>query len=475
MGNYTIQQLQKVQYNINHINNITYKTQDQLEENKQKLLDQLYLAEKTDNQINEEKQEGIIKLKKSIEEIERTKINVQNQHDEVVAKLEKKKQTLRKKILTLEKLESLINSLTYTLFDKQEEFHQEVETLLRKKENIFERVDIPSFKLAIEASEIEKQINVVSNVHDETILRLKGQRNELRKEYALKVQHTDTILESLKTQYEEIYSSLQKSKHNKNHSEIAEINRRTFELNKLYEDDIILLKELQIEGWENVNEKIIEFLKTQELQFSTSGQFLTPSGNYLTEVKESCFGLLEEANVTSCQCSSKDSLITTESTNSVESTSTSKQSQIHFEDFYYLQASFGKPLTLALKEISMKQPRDPIHYLGHWLFKYRYNQEISIAKKQEIQDLINERERIEKEKTHAMIESESRAAVINMIVRAEEEAIRRELERIAKEAMSLVAEEGEYASEAEDVLGIYKGPTVKIPGNVIAKDTSEKI
>lgn len=64
------------------------------------------------------------------------------------------------------------------------------------------------------------------------------------------------------------------------------------------------------------------------------------------------------------------------------------------EDVSYLKLTVGKPLTLALAEICMKQPRDPIHYLGHWLFKYRYNQEIDQVKKREIEELIAERERL---------------------------------------------------------------------------------
>lgn len=64
------------------------------------------------------------------------------------------------------------------------------------------------------------------------------------------------------------------------------------------------------------------------------------------------------------------------------------------QDVNYLKITVGKPLTLALAEICVKQPRDPIHYLGHWLFKYRYNQEIDDIKKKEVEELIAERERI---------------------------------------------------------------------------------
>lgn len=62
------------------------------------------------------------------------------------------------------------------------------------------------------------------------------------------------------------------------------------------------------------------------------------------------------------------------------------------EDVFYLKKELGTPLTLALAEITALQPRDPIHYLGHWLFKYRYNQEIGDMKRNEAQQLLTERQ-----------------------------------------------------------------------------------
>lgn len=73
-------------------------------------------------------------------------------------------------------------------------------------------------------------------------------------------------------------------------------------------------------------------------------------------------------------------------------------SRMGSEDVHYLKTVLGKPLTLALAEITAKQPRDPIHYLGHWLMKYRYNQELSVKQQQEMQELIGERDRLEREK-----------------------------------------------------------------------------
>lgn len=63
-------------------------------------------------------------------------------------------------------------------------------------------------------------------------------------------------------------------------------------------------------------------------------------------------------------------------------------------DVHYLKSVLGMALTLGLSEITAKQPKDPIHYLAHWLFKYRYNQEVDEARKLEIEALLEERHRL---------------------------------------------------------------------------------
>jgi len=40
-------------------------------------------------------------------------------------------------------------------------------------------------------------------------------------------------------------------------------------------------------------------------------------------------------------------------------------------DGKYVAQHLGTALTLALAEIAEKRPRDPIEYLGEWLYKYR--------------------------------------------------------------------------------------------------------
>lgn len=74
-------------------------------------------------------------------------------------------------------------------------------------------------------------------------------------------------------------------------------------------------------------------------------------------------------------------------------------SELEKPNIEYLKRVFGRPLTLGLAEITEVQPFDPVHYLAHWLFKYRYNQEIEEVKQRELEALLAERQRIDDERT----------------------------------------------------------------------------
>nr|CAH7768246.1 unnamed protein product [Callosobruchus chinensis] len=133
-----------------------------------------------------------------------------------------------------------------------------------------------------------------------------------------------------------------------------------------------------------------------------------------------------------------------------DSKSSGGSSRMTSEDVNYLKENLGIPLTLALAEITAVQPKDPIHYLGHWLFKYRYNQEMSEVQTIEINQLTEERDRLARERWHKFIEEEARAAVIEMILKAEEQGMRNEWIRIQRELEEEEHDE-QLADEARDV------------------------
>lgn len=61
-------------------------------------------------------------------------------------------------------------------------------------------------------------------------------------------------------------------------------------------------------------------------------------------------------------------------------------------DSEYLKKVLGVPLTFALLEITSRRPTDPIHYLGHYLLKWRHNRENKEKYEHEIKSLMAERE-----------------------------------------------------------------------------------
>lgn len=116
-----------------------------------------------------------------------------------------------------------------------------------------------------------------------------------------------------------------------------------------------------------------------------------------------------------------------------------------------------------MAEITAVQPADPIHYLAHWLFKYRYNQEIDDVKKKEVEALIEERKRIAAEKwvnynfffisnmkyvflftvQHSELEEEAWLAIKEVLFRVENVILQKEY------ALMRLVEEIEGENEAE--------------------------
>ncbi|VEN50643.1 unnamed protein product [Callosobruchus maculatus] len=117
------------------------------------------------------------------------------------------------------------------------------------------------------------------------------------------------------------------------------------------------------------------------LKITTTGLLITESGRQITYQEAREQKLLDNINIFDFvyeqEKKSSVDLMSVESAG--ESKSSGDSSQMTSEDVNYLKENLGIPLTLALAEITAVQPKDPIHYLGHWLFKYRYNQEILVT------------------------------------------------------------------------------------------------
>jgi hypothetical protein len=56
-----------------------------------------------------------------------------------------------------------------------------------------------------------------------------------------------------------------------------------------------------------------------------------------------------------------------------------------YQEVEYLKRSLGPILVAALAEICIRRPADPIEYLGHWLLRWRYNEEL---KRRDVQNAL---------------------------------------------------------------------------------------
>lgn len=151
-----------------------------------------------------------------------------------------------------------------------------------------------------------------------------------------------------------------------------------------------------------------ELMKMRGISLTASGHIRTKDGRILSREEAERLGLLAGINLDELYAVESESESITESignitlklkfksikTHALTATSTSGMSSA---DVHYLKTVLGRPLAIAMAEITAKQPRDPIHYLAHWLYKYRYNEEVNEVRKKELADLLEERERLAKE------------------------------------------------------------------------------
>ncbi|XP_071447611.1 uncharacterized protein [Hetaerina americana] len=59
----------------------------------------------------------------------------------------------------------------------------------------------------------------------------------------------------------------------------------------------------------------------------------------------------------------------------------------------YIERHLGEPLTLALTDICLKRPRDPILYLGQWLLHWKINKDRLLSKRIELEEFLHERQK----------------------------------------------------------------------------------
>lgn len=358
---------------------------------------------------------------------------IKAESDAAILSLQQKSDDLAKRLASVQELDELIKAITWKMFDTEHEFQNAMSKLILEKRSLLDNMELKGSKVYLPLAEVDRKMADLNNAHNAIMASLEAQRKEIRQESIRKVQDLNAVLETITSQFDDMINELETSKKLMDESFTQDVDLRMDMIRNLYLKDLELLLQFQKQGWQPE----INMLQLESILEARGLQYTKPTGSLSS--KTECVEFVDKLSSGS-SCYAQDKPSTTDYGSPC--TSTSIDSILSSNDCRYLQKVLGAPLTLALTEITMKQPRDPIHYLGHWLYKYRYNQEVDVAKKQEIRDLMEERERIEREAHRRMLNDEARTLLFNLIARAEEEAVLNELRRIQRD-MLMAQEEGE--------------------------------
>ncbi|CAH1101457.1 unnamed protein product [Psylliodes chrysocephalus] len=366
---------------------------------------------------------------------------IQNRCDFICNDLKQLKSNIDDRLILINKNDFIMNLLNYKLYEIEFNFSKKIKQLRDVKKQL-ENSDInPSneSKIAMKFIDNEKKITDCEMMHEEHHLSVRQQMLEAQNAYEKSVNVLDECVEVMKKNFSTLMSLIAAHNHQTGgHSNLENV----LEIEQLREA-VETCNQLSASGWREAPQNIADFAAAHRVMFTDNGLMLTENGREITYKEALEMKLLDNVRLVDLFRSDAD----VPGQGDKISVRASKESshplveKMISEDVCYLKECLGVPLTLALAEITAVQPRDPVHYLGHWLFKYRYNEEMTEKQSIEINELTQERNRIAQEKWRKFLEEEARAAVIEMIVKAEEEAIREELRRMELE---LAEAEEEY-------------------------------
>ncbi|CAH1187072.1 unnamed protein product [Phyllotreta striolata] len=380
-----------------------------------------------------------------LEELDQDTSLIQNRCDFICNDLKRLKSYIDDRLILINKNDFIMNLLNYKLYEVEFNFSRKIKQLQEIKKQL-ENSDIsPSneSKIAMRFIENEKKITDCETMHEQRHFSVRQQMLEAQLAYEKSVNILDECVDVMKKNFNTLMALMSAyNEHTRGHSNLENI----LEIDEI-RGALENCKQMSSSGWREAPQNITDFAVAHGLRFTEDGLMITESGREITYSEAVEKKMLDNVKLVDLFRSLTNVGVQGEaaSEHQSEETTTSEEEKMVSEDVCYLKECLGVPLTLALAEITAVQPRDPIHYLGHWLFKYRYNEEMTEKQTNEINELTNERNRIAQEKWKKFLEEEARAAVIDMIVKAEEEAIRNELRR-----MELQLAEAEENYDEED-------------------------
>ncbi|XP_072389972.1 uncharacterized protein [Diabrotica undecimpunctata] len=374
---------------------------------------------------------------------------IQNKCDNICNDLKQLRNNMEERLILVNKTDFIMNILNYKLYEVQYDFSTRIKKLKDIKKQL-ENTEITSgneSKIALNFVENDKEITECEQSHEQQHKSVRQQMLEAQECYEKSANVLDDCLEVLKKNFTNLILLLEAHKRLTGNSNLEE----TIELDELKEmlDGCTLLAST---GWRTPAQDLTDFTESQKLIFTEEGLLVTHAGREVTYDEAVEIKLLDNLKLVDLfqRRKPKEEAGDVRSVQGSEESTESTASRMSSQDVSYLKEHLGTPLTLALAEITAIQPRDPIHYLGHWLFKYRYNEEVATIKQIEISQLTEERERLAKIRWHKILEEEAKTAVMEMIVKAEDEAIRKELLRIEREIQEAEEHEEQLAEALQN-------------------------
>uniref|UniRef100_A0AAR5PAR7 Dynein regulatory complex protein 1/2 N-terminal domain-containing protein n=1 Tax=Dendroctonus ponderosae TaxID=77166 RepID=A0AAR5PAR7_DENPD len=405
---------------------------------------------------------SIVVKDRTVSLLDRDISRIQNLHDIVVQDLQDLRKSLESHGAIVEKTELIMSVLSYKLYEIQFAFRNEFDKLKAKKESLTAVLQSGKEEptIALRLVETDDEIAKLEDTQQKNSESIKAQKLEAQKAYEKAVLVMDENFEKMSNGLSKLLVLIEAEKSTLSESQAQLVDAKFADQVNQIRGEIEKFTALQTTGWKVLypEEKLSELLQERGLKILHNGQLITGDGQAITFKQAQQSKLLEDISPEGLNELKANMTADTDESTDTTTSSVSIGSKISSEDVSYLKTCLGKPLALAIAEITTLQPRDPIHYLAHWLFKYRYNQQMEDINSIEIDILTEKRNKLAKERWHKFIEGEAKAAVIDMVLRAEDIAQMNELNRIQRETEAMEEMEN-FEEEARDTLGPYTGPT----------------
>ncbi|KAJ3649816.1 hypothetical protein Zmor_021536 [Zophobas morio] len=371
--------------------------------------------------------------------------------------------SIQRKTEALENLDVTIQIVNYKIGEATQEFKTKIGEMQNQRSRLLSSIDNKS-ELSLIINDLDKKISDLEKELDYKSKSFRQEKIAFQQQAEALMFQLDEDAELMEDRLKDLKAELDVQMGTLYRAHVVLINQKFTPMIEQLEQHLLYYQKLKQTEWkvEHTDMKLTEILQDKGIEVTPSGKLLTRTGSVMTfgeaqekgyfkEVSISLDKILQFFKEREQQQQAIDQIGPPDVSISSEASTT--ESKMSTEDVKYLKQYVGKPLTLALAEITAKQPRDPIHYLGHYLFKYRYNQELEEVRKREIDELTEERKVLAEERWKRFVEEEARNAVMDMIIRAENIALQNELKRIEEQQLrALEEEEGFYSSEHNTIL-----------------------